>query len=674
MTIEVYVGGVNRSAWFDKRTLVIEDTFGAKGKTARGTITVDTNAALAPARPLAGEVFRIVVDGTEEFEGPIVAPTDNLFNPDVYNVDVTGEDYTLWLDRKLVSAKIARPSELAGGRIKFFLGKFCPDFAEGNIQGGDTVPSQSYDYVEMSSILDELAETCDYAWWVDTDRRLYFVPEVTEIAPIAAIDLDTELHISGAAVTEDWSDLHNVLILKDFKLYSEEYHSYRKKADGVQTFFGLPYAPWSVKSTSVRVKDQTGAVHSRTVEEDKSVVTGETNFLGEAGKAYVCLSNWGVRFPQADPPDEDDIVYVDYAYTLQDQSIIEKDLASIAVMAARTGTDGEFEKMLSAPNMKAASLNDARYYCQMLLARGAWPVWRGSFTTYLSGWESGQTFTLHSAKRNIEDVQNPGNPVRVWVQSVTKTVVVLADGESVRFRSEVEFSSKPFTARMSMEKFLKALIDRQDRSQPVGDVAITTTSTSTTSTSTTTSTGTSTSSTTTLADRALLLEPATPGYTTSSSTSTTTTTVTGTSTSSSTTTTLGWTSPDSVYDVCGEGTGAADNFIDGDTTSYWSHNADHVHEIVLDMGVSKTVEKIRVYVWGGLSTSQWTGVHLYVSDDPLSWHLAKWNTSFTRDTDGWVERTMTNHLKGRYIQVIIVYTQSPVNHLLGTGFEAYLTG
>ena len=453
MPVLVYVGGVNRSNWFDKRTISIEDNFGARGKTARATITVDSSLGSPPSRPLAGQVFRIVVDGTEESEGPIVTVTDRLWNPDVYEAEVAAGDYTLWLDRKLVSAKIARPSELAGDRIRFFLGKFCPDFTAGTIGNGDTVPAQSYDYAEMSAICDELSESSGYTWWVDSDKKLHFVPEVTEVAPIAAIDLDTNLDVSDVDVTEDWSDLHNVLILKDFKLYSEEYYSYIKKADGVQTFFGLPYVPWSVASTQVRSVQADGTTKNWTVEEDESVTEGETDFVGEEGKVYLCISNWGVRFGKIDPPEEDEIVYVDYAYTLQDQVIIEESTASIAEMASRTGTDGRFEKMISSPNMKAASVTDAQYYAQMVLARGAWPVVRGSFNTFLSGWESGQTFTVISANRDIDDVQNPGNPVRVWVQGVTKGVVVLAEGETYRLRSIVELRRRRSSPRIRRQAY-----------------------------------------------------------------------------------------------------------------------------------------------------------------------------------------------------------------------------
>ena len=691
MAISVYIGEVDRSAWFDKRTIVVEDTFGARGKTAHATITVDTNAGAPPTRPLAGQVFRVVIDGTEEFEGPIVTVTDHLFNPDVYEAEVAAEDYTKWLDRKLVSAKIARPSELAGDRIKFFLSKFCLDFTEGTINDGDTVPSQAYDYVEMSAIMDELSEACGYTWWADSDKQVHFVPEVTEVAPIAAVDLDTELQLGDITVTEDWSDLHNVLILKDFKRYSEEYYSYEKKADGIQSFFGLPYEPWSVATTQVRSVNTEGTTKTWTVKEDESVIAGETDFIGVPTEAYLCLSNWGVRFGKGDKPGEDEIVYVDFAYTLQDQDITVTDGASVTEMQSRTGTNGEFEKMISSPNLKATSNDTALHFAQMILARGAWPVVRGSFNTFLSGWKSGQTFTITSAKRSIAEVKPPnvGDPIRVWVQSVTKQVVVLADGESVRCRSDIEFSNKPFSGQMLLEEFLKRLIDSITRNQPPGDVTITSTTTSTTSTSTTTTSGTSTSTTTTLADRAVLLEPATPDFTTSTSTSTSTittstsTTMTGTSTttsttslSTSTTTTLApaWTSPAFVSFSCGESAGAATNFIDGDTGTYWSHNVDESHEIILDMATTRTIEKVRMYVYS-LGASQWTDLDVYVSADALVWEYAG-PAAFVGGVYGaeWAEKTLLTPRTGRYIKLVNIVTQVANHYLLGAEFEAYLTG
>lgn len=104
---------------------------------------------------------------------------------------------------------------------------------------------------------------------------------------------------------------------------------------------------------------------------------------------------------------------------------------------------------------------------------------------------------------------------------------------------------------------------------------------------------------------------------------------------------------------------------------------DEFHWIILDMGVSRTVEKIRLYVYN-LGASQWYSVDVWVSDDPTSWPgpAAEWAVDLTDGVYGaaWVEDTLYNAQKGRYIRLRQIATLAGSGYILGAEFEAYLTG
>jgi Tfp pilus assembly protein PilN len=79
-----------------------------------------------------------------------------------------------------------------------------------------------------------------------------------------------------------------------------------------------------------------------------------------------------------------------------------------------------------------------------------------------------------------------------------------------------------------------------------------------------------------------------------------------------------WTSPSAVHSRCGEEVGhPATAFIDGNTATYWQHNADELHWIVLDMGSAGNIKQIRVWVVGSQASS-WDGVGIFVSEDAAS--------------------------------------------------------
>jgi len=58
-----------------------------------------------------------------------------------------------------------------------------------------------------------------------------------------------------------------------------------------------------------------------------------------------------------------------------------------------------------------------------------------------------------------------------------------------------------------------------------------------------------------------------------------------------------WVSPTAIHSKCGESeVKPASNTIDGDTGTYWVHVTSHEHWIIFDLGESKTVKKVRLYV------------------------------------------------------------------------------
>ena len=107
-----------------------------------------------------------------------------------------------------------------------------------------------------------------------------------------------------------------------------------------------------------------------------------------------------------------------------------------------------------------------------------------------------------------------------------------------------------------------------------------------------------------------------------------------------------WTTPSAVHSKCGETSGhEAVLAIDEDTATYWIHTTVENHWIIFDMGETKKITQIQIYV--GSSPSAFggaAGLYVYVGDDPDNlgdavWEgvlnaANQWNPSGTFDKNG----------------------------------------
>jgi len=514
-------------------TLVVEQGLGKRAKRARGELWIDT-VGHPVSKPLTGQTINISIEGIQEFAGVLITVTDEWINPVVYKVAFEAMDYSLQLDSHLVTKEY--DEQLLSARVQAVLTTYAPAFTIGTIDNDETIPDQTIDHREPSAVFDELAELTNQYFELKFDRTVNFL-QAGDTAPVTSIVIEDANNVSDFVVTEDWSDLHNVAIIKDFTMRSAYTIDDEHVADGVQSFFGLTYPPWSVEETLVEVKKGTGWT-SRTSKIDplgtqrQYELTGEETeaeriqklinlevekqeiLNGNPGEAYICIWNEGVRFPLSDLPAEGELVRIRYPFERREQVLESRDLTSIGVMAAREGTDGIHEKVINLPELRAVSLESATDYAEMLLARGAWPSIAGSFKTYVTGWAPGQKFTLSSTVREVEDPHPGGGPLDAWVSNVVKRIIATDPDGTYKVEHEIQFTNQPQAVPIPLDEFLHRLMDQTTHINPPGSVYTTSTSTTTTLTSTSTSisgTSTSTSTTTTLLTRAILLEVATPG-------------------------------------------------------------------------------------------------------------------------------------------------------------------
>ena len=507
MNIAVKVGGVKKT--FQNFSLSVELGLGERGKRARGYLIVDSTSPGA-AKPETGQPFEIEVNDGTEFKGSIIRVSDAWLNPTSYIATIEAIDYLPLLNSHLVTCEVAAGT--LTWQVNYILNGFCSGFTLGTVDNNALLPSTTVYYTPAADVFRSLAEQTNQIFDLDFDKKVHFY-QTGAAAPIPSFTVEDELRVSDFEVTEDWSNICNVLVLTGVTVRTPYAFEEKFLGTGYQGVLRLSWQPWSIHDITVEIsKNRGGTWIAKTCLLDpldrlsEYELTGnETEaeqiaarvaleqqrqiyLLGSAGEVYISITNSTIRFPTADPLLEGEIVRARYYVRRTDAVLVSRDLTSIAAVAAIDGSDGIREKRMSLPSLQASDLSAAMTYAEMLLNRSAWPIISGSFESYVNGWLPGQLCTIDSDVREVEDPQT-GDPIDAWITQVTKKYPAVKDDDDLKILHAIEFSDNPYGSAGYLDDIIHRIIVDPLPPSPIPyttSTSTTTTSTSTTMTSTTT--------------------------------------------------------------------------------------------------------------------------------------------------------------------------------------------
>jgi hypothetical protein len=463
MTIGFYIGAYDEDldeiVWTDRHelidlmTLKVTDGLGADVDSLSTDFLTTTDFIIGGEMlPLSGQICRLVIN-LKLFEGVIGAVQNVWSGGRLIHAGIGASSYIALLNPRLV-VKQKMPATKAGLRLKEVLEEFGDTFKDdlSYIENGPDVMEQTYDYQSLASVIAGIASQTGYLWDVDYDRAVHFFVNLKNPAPISAIDVDTDLIIGDFTSSEDATAIANVIILKDFSSKSTNETESKFTADGQSSFFSLPMPPFDLESTHVYVKPEG---EEEWVERDllpDPLDGSDTSIQGSPGTAYLCVFNWGIRFPLSDLPGAGDQIKGNYHAEIPDRVAVVIDADSIAEFARREGSDGRHELVVSASDFRVTDDSPIEELGELILKRRAWPIQSGTFilrTINIGEWQPGQTFTIISAKRGIFDLKawvvsgySTKSPLRVWVTQIERSFEVHPDG--VYEFDVVTFSNQPW--------------------------------------------------------------------------------------------------------------------------------------------------------------------------------------------------------------------------------------
>lgn len=432
MAFQCLLNGVDYTDHVDWRSLNISEVLQVRGFTCQFDVLINAQSI---AVPLGGWLVQIYRDGTIEFGGRVGSV--NQTQPGVQTnlaYKVTCVDFTIDMDMTIL-----RPRQYgilsAGDIIRSVVGLLGRGFTSNGVDDGIVVNQQFIEYDTPSALITKIADSIEYHWYVDYNRDVQFYFLRDRVAPIGAIDIDADVSTYyDLTLDEQWEQVKNRLYLTGAKLRSTNYDNISATADGQTRFFPLNYEPFQLSDVTVTVD---GVAQSLFLDS----ITGQAGD-GEtaAGKAYVCIDNWGVRFPDNSPPAPGAAVQINTLYVIPSVVIVQ-DSASIATMQARENVSGApstgvHESKFDVPELRVISQDTIWQYGQILLLRYAKIIFQAKFKSYVQGWHPGQYLQMTSAagKRNFDQT--------MYITRVTKTVRTTTP--QALFDYEIEASSTPF--------------------------------------------------------------------------------------------------------------------------------------------------------------------------------------------------------------------------------------
>ncbi len=333
-------------------------------------------------RPSEGQEVEVVKDGTKIFEGRITSIQSDKLSGNDFTFMIECTDWQVDLDDKM--AVQTYESKTLYFIVNDLVSRYCTGFTVTNVENpGATLDRIQFNYQYISECFQQLADQTGYDWYVDYDKDIHFFPIETNDAPSELLDNGT--NFDQLIITPDNTQIANKIWVRGGDYLSNAYPQDPITAVAGQTEFPIRYFP-----------------HEITVEVDSVAKTVGIEFVDDAG-GHDFLLNYNEKLLKIDTitMTGGEIIDIEYKYETPILALVQSTQSQIILIAAHGGGDGVKEKYIKDDKIK--TLEQAEEVGQGELLKFAFQLVEGSFTSYNSGWRSGQRLHIDLTDRNIDE-------------------------------------------------------------------------------------------------------------------------------------------------------------------------------------------------------------------------------------------------------------------------------
>lgn len=336
-------------------------------------------------RPVINDEVIVTIDSVRAYGGVIVQIDQNMLGDKTIIHNVKCKDYTQYLDRKLVTERYEDTNIRA--IILDLVDRYADDFgftADVNVYG-DTfaVASISFNEIPLSACFNKLAKLTGYSWYVDYYQDVHFFKKNDELAPFNLTDTSNNFIYDSLSLSDDLSQIRNKVKIRGSEARGEE----RTKL-------------WAGNGETDTFSTDHKFAEMPTVEVDGVPVTVGLDFINDDidfdamwnfQQKYIRFTAGNIP-PEPTGPDTTNIAITGIPFLPIVVQI--QDNASVAQY-------GVYEYVKSNDSLKTR--DEALQFAQADLEAYADTIKEGDFQTYTAGLRSGQTISINSTIRGVNE-------------------------------------------------------------------------------------------------------------------------------------------------------------------------------------------------------------------------------------------------------------------------------
>lgn len=369
----VTIDGVDRTADVINKTLVINDELNDKVNTCNFRL----QDLSGDGAPVGDDEIIITVNGVRYFGGLVARVTMAQLGPSELVYDVECVDYTRLLDRRLVATSYQDMT------AKEIIESIVEEFAEGegitthNVSEGPEIASISFNYVQISQALRQIAEATGRHWFIDYNKDIHYTPVQQNRAPFIIDSTSNEQQ--RLKLLKDNSTIKNRVFVRGGLERSDTPIVEEVVADGDQRQFLLAEKP-----------------HDLVVKQGGVVKTLGIKFIDDAG-AFDYLVNFQEKYVECGTntttPTNGTVMTFEYQYDFpilvsveDNDSIVESGLHEFVII------DNQISSTQEARDRAGAELTD---FADQLI--------EATYDTEFAGIRSGQYQRITLTEQNVDD-------------------------------------------------------------------------------------------------------------------------------------------------------------------------------------------------------------------------------------------------------------------------------
>jgi len=323
----------------------------------------------------------IVLDGTDRIFGGIITNVDvSVESVNLVTYRVNAVDFSYLLDRKIILERFR--GKTINFIIDFLLNKYDTEsFTMNNVIGNQLINSVTFNRITFSECIEKLAELTGFSWYIDYNKDIHFFPKNEEMAPITITDTSNNFIWNTLSIQNDLNQMRNsVFVQGGEEIGNERTEDFTAKGDEQERAYYRFAHKFSERPAVL--------LNGVAVDVGIEYIDSDDDF-----EAMWSFSEKYIRFTVGNIPVVDD-----------DISATGLPLFPIVVRVQSSISINEFglkEFVITDPTIQSRDEAKSRALAELQAYQNG--LQEGSFSTYSKGLRSGQTITVNSPLRGVNE-------------------------------------------------------------------------------------------------------------------------------------------------------------------------------------------------------------------------------------------------------------------------------